>query len=233
MIGAEIFRRTFTSNRLLEHPAECQTIDNSALDPEPDDSTRVLVHNDQNPISLQADRFTSEQVEAPQTVLHMTDERQPGGTTLRRRRPIMQGQNPPNHILINRCSELIDVPNAKLICSAICGHPQDGLRRFISTTASIRSAVFNVIWNSPWTGQPSSVFVGKDHTIYIGASFVDPSQRKASCGGLSSAMPSTVRSKLSFRIPPISIKSSAELPHPASPPTAWVPFSQPMSALTI
>ena len=80
VIGAEIVRQTGTSNRLLEHPAERQAIDDSALDPESDDSACVLVHDDQHPIGLQGDRFTSKQVEAPQTVLQMTDERQPGGT---------------------------------------------------------------------------------------------------------------------------------------------------------
>jgi hypothetical protein len=72
VIGAEIFRQTCSSDRLLEHPADCQAIDDSALDAESDHSTRVLVHNDQNPIRLQADRFTSEQVDAPQAVCHMT-----------------------------------------------------------------------------------------------------------------------------------------------------------------
>src|SRR5215475_548547 len=33
------------------------------------------------------------------------------------------------------------VPKAKLICSAICGHPQLGLRCFISITARIKSSV--------------------------------------------------------------------------------------------
>src|SRR5262249_34346716 len=141
VIGADIFRQTCTSYRLLKHPAERQAIDDSALDPESDDSACVLVHDDQHPICLHGDRFTTEQVKAPQTVLHMTDERQPGRTASRRRRQVMYGENPPNHVLINRCSELIDVPKAKLICSAICGHPHDGLRRFISTTAWIKSAV--------------------------------------------------------------------------------------------
>jgi hypothetical protein len=80
-------------------------------------SSCVLVHND--PIRLQRDRFTSKQVEAPQALLHMTYERQPGGTAAHRR-VAMYGGNPPNHILIN------DVPQAKLICSAICGHPLSG-----------------------------------------------------------------------------------------------------------
>ena len=100
VIGAEIFRQAGASNRLFEHPAERQAIDDSALDPESDDSACVLVHDDQHPIRLQGNRFTSKQVEAPQTVLYLTDERQPRGTAFRRRRPVMQSQNPPNDILI-------------------------------------------------------------------------------------------------------------------------------------
>src|SRR5262245_13829956 len=105
VIGTDIFRQTRISYRLLKHPAERQTIDDSALDPESDDAACVLVHDDQQPICSQGDRFTTEQVKAPQTVLHMTDERQPGRTASRRRRRVMYGENPPNHVLINRCSE--------------------------------------------------------------------------------------------------------------------------------
>jgi len=136
VIGAEIFRQTCTSYRLLEHPAERQAIDDSALDPESDDSACVLVHDNQHPICLQGHRFTAEQVEAPQTVLHMTDERQPRGTAFYRLVRVMYGAR-----IRRTTSLLIDVPKAKLICSAICGHPHDGLRRFISTTARIKSAV--------------------------------------------------------------------------------------------
>src|SRR5262249_32930040 len=94
-----------TSYRLLEHLAERHTINDSALDPESDDSPCVLVHDDQHPIGLQCDRFTTEQVEAPQTILHMADERQPRGTVFRRRRRILGGENSPNHVLINTRSE--------------------------------------------------------------------------------------------------------------------------------
>src|SRR5215471_2371476 len=105
VIGAEIFRQTCTSYRLLEHPRERQAIDDSALDPESNDPACVLVHDNQHPICLQGDRFTAEQVEAPQTVLHMTDERQPRGTAFWRLGRVMYGENPSNHVLINRCSE--------------------------------------------------------------------------------------------------------------------------------
>ena len=95
VIGADILRQTCTAYRLLEHSTECQAIDNSALDPESDDSPCVLVHDDQHPIRLQCDRFTTEEVEAPKAILHMADERQPRGTAFRRRRRILCGENPP------------------------------------------------------------------------------------------------------------------------------------------
>src|SRR5215471_20321564 len=101
VIGAEIFRQTCTSDGLLEHPAERQAIHDSALDPESDDSACVLVHDNQHPICVQGHRFTAEQVEAPQTVLHMTDERQPRRTAFYRLVRVMNGENPSNHILIN------------------------------------------------------------------------------------------------------------------------------------
>jgi hypothetical protein len=46
MIGADIFWPTCTSDRSLEHPAQRQAIDDSTLNPESDDSTFALVHDD-------------------------------------------------------------------------------------------------------------------------------------------------------------------------------------------
>ena len=54
MIGAEVFRhRTVPSNGLIEHPAERDTIDHSGMDAEPNDPARVLIHDDQDPVSPQ------------------------------------------------------------------------------------------------------------------------------------------------------------------------------------
>jgi hypothetical protein len=60
---------------LPEHPAECQAINDATLNPETDDSARVLVHHNQHPVRSQNNRFASKKVEAPQAVLHMTDKR--------------------------------------------------------------------------------------------------------------------------------------------------------------
>src|SRR6267143_3199184 len=55
VIGTEIFWKTRTSNGFLKHPTKRQAINNATLDPKSDDSARVLIHNDQYPIRLQAD----------------------------------------------------------------------------------------------------------------------------------------------------------------------------------
>lgn len=139
VIGAQIFRQACTSDCLLNIAAETQAIDDSSLNSKPDNSTCVLIHHHEHPIRLQADRFTSEQVDIPQTVLHVTDERQPGWTVVQRRRPEMQSQNPPNHVLINRCSE------SQIDLLGNLRTSQFGLRCFISTTAWIKSAV-GTLW---------------------------------------------------------------------------------------
>jgi len=43
VIRAEIPRRAGTSNRLLEHPAKCHTIDDASLNSKTDDPPRELI----------------------------------------------------------------------------------------------------------------------------------------------------------------------------------------------
>src|SRR5262249_4644285 len=130
VIGADVLRQTCTSYRLLEHSTECQAIDNSPLDPESDDSSCVLVHDDQHPIDSQRNKSRLQRLSFiwPMKVSH---EGPPSGDV---------GEYCVARIL-RTTSLLIHVPKAKLICSAICGLPHDGLRRFISITARIKSAV--------------------------------------------------------------------------------------------
>ena len=50
-------------------------------------------------------RFALEQIQAPKAVFVMTDEGEPGGPAAIRRRMVVAGQNPADHILINRYIE--------------------------------------------------------------------------------------------------------------------------------
>src|SRR5579862_7622028 len=66
-----------------------------------DDSASALIHHHQYPIRSQTNRFALKQVDAPQTVLHISNEREPGWTAFRRHRVGMLGQNASDSILIN------------------------------------------------------------------------------------------------------------------------------------
>jgi hypothetical protein len=51
VVGTKGLRhRPVASNGLIEHPAERDTIDHSAMDAEPDDPAGVLIHGNQDPI---------------------------------------------------------------------------------------------------------------------------------------------------------------------------------------
>ena len=47
---------------------------------EADDSEREEIHDDQDPVALENNRFTSEQIDAPQAVRCVSDEGEPGWT---------------------------------------------------------------------------------------------------------------------------------------------------------
>jgi len=54
VVRAEVLRHpALTSNRTVEHPAKSDTIDGTSLDAEPQDAARVLIHDDQDPVSAQ------------------------------------------------------------------------------------------------------------------------------------------------------------------------------------
>ena len=102
MIGTEVLRqRALTDNGAMEHPAESCTVDGSGMHPKPDDPARVLIHDDEDPVSSQGYRLAAKQVDTPETVLEVTDESQPGGTAGMWHGSVMGGQNAPDHVFIN------------------------------------------------------------------------------------------------------------------------------------
>ena len=50
------------------------------MDPEPDDSTSDLVHHDEDPMGFESERFTPEEINAPQAILYVANEGQPRGS---------------------------------------------------------------------------------------------------------------------------------------------------------
>src|SRR5205823_2725201 len=130
MIRAEIFGQTLPANRSMEHPAQRHPIHDAAVDAKPNHATRTLVHYDENPMCSQCGGFAAEQIATPQTILRVAEKREPGWTS--RFRPVMNAQDTANHILIDLDGEgqhdLLGNSGTAL-----------GLRRFISTTASMSS----------------------------------------------------------------------------------------------
>jgi hypothetical protein len=120
------------SNRSLEHPAQSRPIHDAALSTKTNNATRELIHHHENPMCSQRCGFASEQIAAPQTVLQVAEKCEPGGTSRIRFRPVMNGQDTANYILVDFDAEsqrnLLGNSRAAL-----------GLRRFISTTASTSS----------------------------------------------------------------------------------------------
>src|SRR4030095_9483971 len=59
MIRAEVFWQALPANRSLKHPAQRHSINDAAVDTEPDDATRKLVHHNENPMCSQGCRFAA------------------------------------------------------------------------------------------------------------------------------------------------------------------------------
>jgi hypothetical protein len=100
VVGAEILRRCLPSNRSVEHPAQGRSINDAALNTKTNNATRELIHHDENPMCSQGCGFTSEQIAAPQTVLHVTEECEPGWSRIGFR-AVMNAQDTANNILVD------------------------------------------------------------------------------------------------------------------------------------
>jgi hypothetical protein len=102
VVGAKVLRHPEgLSNGAVEHATECDTIDPSRMDAEPNDAAHVLIHDDQDPVGPQRGRLTPEQIHTPEAVFHVAQESQPRGTTGVLVRPVVIGENPSNHFFVD------------------------------------------------------------------------------------------------------------------------------------
>ena len=81
---------------MVEHPAEGATVDRAGMQAKPNEAARVLIHDDQYPVSPQHCRFAAKDVRAPETVFAVTEESQPRRPTGVRLGLVMSGQDAPN-----------------------------------------------------------------------------------------------------------------------------------------
>lgn len=110
MIRAEVFGQTVPANRSLEHPAQRHSIHDSGVDAKANDATGKLVHHHQNPMRSQGGGLAAKQIAAPQTGFGVAEEREPGGTSGIRFRPVMNAQDTATTSLS------ISTPKANAIC---------------------------------------------------------------------------------------------------------------------
>ena len=100
VVGAQVLRQpAMPSKGAVEHATECDTIDGPGMDAEPNDPARVLIHDDQDPVSPQRGRLAAEQIDTPEAVFHVAEEREPGWASRTRFRPVMNAQDTANNIL--------------------------------------------------------------------------------------------------------------------------------------
>lgn len=81
VIGTEVFWSGLTSNSLIEHPTNGHVVDVLSGDAKADDSAGEDVHDHEHPVAAKQDRFAAKQIHAPETVLGLGDQRQPGWAT--------------------------------------------------------------------------------------------------------------------------------------------------------
>ena len=80
VVRAQVVRQpAMPSNGVVEHPTESDTIDRARMDAEPNDPARVLIHDDQDPVSPQRGRLAAEQIDTPEAVFHVAQERSQEG----------------------------------------------------------------------------------------------------------------------------------------------------------
>ena len=61
VVGADVLRHpVLPSNGAVEHPTECDTIERSRMDAEPNDAARILIHGNQDPVGPQRGRLAPE-----------------------------------------------------------------------------------------------------------------------------------------------------------------------------
>ena len=101
-VGAEVLGHpALPSNCVVEHPAKSDTADGTGLDAEPQDAAGKLIHDNQDQVSSQRGRFAPEQVSAPEAVVQVAKESQPGWTTRVLSRSVATGENPSNRVIVD------------------------------------------------------------------------------------------------------------------------------------
>src|SRR5678815_3109260 len=88
MIRAEMTRCAPTMDGGVEHAAHINAGDGSAVHADADEATRELVHDHEYPVAPEDDGLAAKEIDAPEAVCGVSDERQPRGPASARGRAI-------------------------------------------------------------------------------------------------------------------------------------------------
>ena len=101
MIRTEMSRCPLPVSGGVEHAAEAGRVDRPAVYTEADQAPRALVHDHEHPVTLEHDGLAAKQVDAPETVRRVTDERQPGRPGAARGGSIVFRQHASDDVLVD------------------------------------------------------------------------------------------------------------------------------------
>jgi len=79
VIRAEMSRYALRTHSGVEHTADVGGRGGAALDADADEAARELVHDDEHPVTSEHNRLAAKEVDAPEAVCGVADERQPEG----------------------------------------------------------------------------------------------------------------------------------------------------------
>jgi hypothetical protein len=101
MIGTEMPRCALTMDGGVEHAACINAGNDAAVYADADEATRELVHDYEYPVTPEYDGLAAKEVDAPQAVSGVTDERQPRGSRSVRGRAIVFRQHAVHDVLVD------------------------------------------------------------------------------------------------------------------------------------
>jgi hypothetical protein len=99
VVRTQMLRERLSRSGLVEHATDRHAIDVSRRNANADDPAREQIHDDHDPVALENNRFTAEQIDAPQAVRCVSDEGEPGWTIASRGTSAMLSEDAAHHIL--------------------------------------------------------------------------------------------------------------------------------------
>src|SRR5215510_183232 len=107
MIGAEMSRCAPPMDGCFEQAADVGGCDRPAVHADADEATRTLVHDHEHPVDPEDDGLAAKEVDAPQAVGGVSDERQPRGSVSARGRAIVFSQHAVHNVLVDVDAEWV------------------------------------------------------------------------------------------------------------------------------